>query len=109
MLQRPSGGVLSGLASLADMFAYPLRHSHYLELVDLLWTDHHLQARVEKVWDETRDARTLTITVKAIDGGRVSQHLVRDLKPGNYLPLGEPQGEFVLPAAVPVQPRTACL
>jgi len=131
------------------MFAFPLRYSHYLELVNPLWTKHTLQARVEGVWDETRDARTLTlrpgrgwrthragqfirvgvpvdgkrhtrtysissaparrdgcitITVKAIDGGRVSHHLVRGLKPGKYLPIGEPQGEFVLPDAIPVHP-----
>jgi ferredoxin-NADP reductase len=42
--------------------------------------------------------------VKAAAGGRVSQHLVRDLVPGTYLPLGLPQGDFVLPDAVPVRP-----
>jgi ferredoxin-NADP reductase len=42
--------------------------------------------------------------VKAIDGGRVSHYLVRQLKAGSYLPIGEPQGEFVLPDAVPVLP-----
>ncbi len=132
-----------------DMFAYPLRLSHYLELINPLWTKHTLQARVESVWDETKDSRTLTlrpgrgwrthragqyvrvgvpiggmrhtrtysissaperedgcltITVKAIDGGRVSHHLVRNVKPGTYLPIGEPQGEFVLPDAIPVHP-----
>jgi len=131
-----------------DMFAYPLRLSHYLELINPLWTKHVLQARVVKVWDETKDSRTITlrpgrgwrnhragqyirvgvpiggmrhtrtysissapgprsnitITVKAITGGRVSHYLVRDLKAGAYLPLGEPQGEFVLPFAIPVHP-----
>jgi len=132
-----------------DMFAYPLRLSHYLELINPLWTRHSLQARVESVWDETKDSRTLTlrpgrgwrthragqyvrvgvpiggmrhtrtysisseperkdgcitITVKAIEGGRVSHHLVRSVKPGAYLPIGEPQGEFVLPDAIPVRP-----
>lgn len=132
-----------------DMFAYPLRLSHYLELINPLWTQHALQARVIQVWDETRDARTITlrpgrgwrshragqyvrvgvpiggmrhtrtysissapgtrdgcitITVKAIADGRVSHHLVRQLKTGAYLPLGEPQGEFVIPDAIPVHP-----
>ncbi len=140
---------LSRIASVVDMFAYPLRHSHYLELVNPLWTNHVLQARVESVWDETADTRTLTlrtgrgwrshragqfvrvgvpiggmrhtrtysisspperddgcitITVKAIAGGRVSHHLVRNLQPGSFLPLGEPQGEFIMPQAVPVRP-----
>ncbi|MET0284284.1 MAG: ferredoxin reductase [Polyangiales bacterium] len=128
-----------------DALAWPLRASHYLELVNPLWSTHALQARVEKVWDETADARTLTlrpgrnwrshragqhirvgvpiagkqftrtysissapgeelitITVKAI--GRMSQHLVRSIQPGDYLPIGIPQGDFVLPDATPVQP-----
>jgi ferredoxin-NADP reductase len=46
----------------------------------------------------------ITITVKAIPGGRMSQVLVRQLKPGDYLPIGLPQGDFVLPDAVPVKP-----
>ncbi|MES2258253.1 MAG: ferredoxin reductase [Pseudomonadota bacterium] len=137
------------LSRLADMFAYPLRHSHYVELVNPLWTRHALMARVVGVWDETADCRTLTlrpgsgwrahragqfvrlgvpiagmrhirtysissapargdgcitVTVKATPEGRVSQHLVRQVRPGDYLPLGEPQGEFVLPDAMPVHP-----
>ncbi len=102
-----------------------------------------------KVWDETKDARTLTlkpglnwrghragqhvrvgipaggmhytrtytisspperdddcfaITVKAIAGGRISQHIVRNIKVGDYLPIGLPQGDFYLPDAQPVLP-----
>ncbi|MES2016061.1 MAG: ferredoxin reductase [Pseudomonadota bacterium] len=131
------------------MFAYPLRHSHYLELVNPLWTEHVLKARVVGVWDDTADTRTLTlrpgrgwrshragqfvrvgvpidgkrhtrtysissaparsdgcitVTVKATKGGHVSQHLARHVKVGSYLPLGEPQGEFVMPDAMPVHP-----
>ena len=141
--------VWSGIGHIADMFAYPLSLSHYLELVNPLWTTHALQARVEKVWDETADARTLTlrpglnwrgyragqhlrlgvpiggmhytrtysissaperddgcitITVKAVTGGRMSHHLVRRVEPGSYLPIGLPQGEFYLPDAQPVKP-----
>lgn len=141
--------IRTALAGFADMFAYPLRHSHYLELVNPLWTRHELMARVVNVWDETADTRTLTlrpgrdwrnhragqyvrvgvpingqrhtrtysissaparddgcitITVKTVDGGRVSGHLARKVKVGDYLPLGEPQGEFVMPDAVPVHP-----
>jgi len=139
----------SKIGAIADLFAWPLKTSHYLELVNPLWTSHTLQARVEAVWDETRDARTLTlrpgrnwrghragqhvrlgvpiggqhhtrtysissapqradgcitVTVKAVAGGRVSHHLVRDVKVGDYLPLGLPQGEFHLPDAQPVKP-----
>lgn len=137
------------LTAVTDLFAWPLKTSHYLELVNPLWTTHSLQARVENVWDETQDVRTLTlrpgrnwrghrpgqhlrvgvpiagkhytrtysiasaperedgcisITVKAIEGGRVSRHLVRDVKVGDHLPLGLPQGDFYLPDAQPVKP-----
>ncbi len=139
----------SRLAFITDTFAYPLRTSHYLELINPLWASHSLQARVVKVWDETQDARTLTlrpglrwrghragqhvrlgipvagmhytrtytissppersdgcitITVKVIAGGRISPHIVRNIKVGDYLPIGLPQGEFYLPDAQPVKP-----
>lgn len=129
--------------------AYPLRLSHYLELVNPLWTARSAQARVERVWDDTADTRTLTlrpgrgwrrhragqyvpvgvsiagqrhtrtysissapgrddgcitITVKAVAGGCVSQALVRSLRPGDFVALGQAQGEFVLPEAIPVHP-----
>lgn len=141
--------IRNAITGLADMFAYPLRHSHYLELVNPLWTKHVLMARVESVWDETADTRTLTlrpgrgwrshragqfvrlgvpiegkrhtrtysissaparddgcitVTVKAIADGRVSRQLVRGVKVGDYLPLGEPQGEFIMPDSIPVHP-----
>ena len=137
------------IEAITDYFAWPLRTSHYVELVNPLWTSHTLQARVEKVWDETKDARTITLrpgvnwrghragqharlgvpiggmhytrtytisspperedgcitlTVKAIAGGRMSAHLVRQVKPGDFLPLGLPQGDFYLPDAQPVKP-----
>lgn len=148
-MTTPARSFWSRVSDVANLFATPLRTSHYLELVNPLWTTHILQARVEKVWDETKDSRTLTlrpglnwrahragqyvrvgvaidgmqhtrtysissapdrddgcitITVKAIDGGRVSQHLVRNVQPGSYLPIALPQGEFVLPEAKPVKP-----
>lgn len=137
------------LGAITDLFAWPLKTSHYLELVNPLWTTHALQARVEQVWDETRDSRTLTlrpgrnwrghrpgqhvrlgvpiggkhytrtysissaperddgcitVTVKLQSGGRMSHHLVRNVKVGDYLPLGLPQGEFYLPDAQRVRP-----
>ena len=120
-----------------------------MELVNPLWTSHQLQARVESVWDETCDARTITlrpgrnwrrhragqhlrlgvpidgrrftrtysisssperrdgcitITVKVLDGGRMSGHLVRNLEVGTYIPIGLPQGEFLVPESTPVRP-----
>lgn len=130
------------------MFFTPLRASHYLELVNPLWNSQRLQARVEGVWDETADCRTLTlrpgkgwrkhragqhirvgvmidgmrhtrtysissapersdgcitITIKSVPGGRVSQALTRQIRPGMYLPIGLPQGDFFIPDAVPVR------
>ena len=132
-----------------DLFATPLTAAHYVELVNPLWSSRRLQARVEDIRDETRDARTLvlrpgrnwrrhragqhirvglsvegrrytrtysissspdrpdgciTITVKILDGGRMSRHLVREVEPGDHLPIGLPQGEFVIPEARPVRP-----
>lgn len=136
-------------SALADLYTYPLRVSHYVELINPLWTSHQMQARVVGVWDETKDSRTLTlkpgrhwrthragqhvrvgvavdgrhysrtysisspperrdgrftITVKAIRDGRMSQHLVRQVKVGDYLPVGLPQGDFHLPDSMPVRP-----
>jgi ferredoxin-NADP reductase len=143
--------VLAKIGAVTDLFAYPLRTSHYVELVNPLWTTHTLQARVEKVWDETRDTRTLTlrpglnwrgcragqhvrvgvpiggmhhtrtytisspperddgcitITVKAIPGGRMSHHLVRNSRAwrlsatrpaaGRFLLARRPAGEAVV-------------
>jgi ferredoxin-NADP reductase len=148
-MQAAPSSTLARLGALSDLFASPLRTSHYLELINPRWSAHKLQARVVGVWDETASARTLTlrpgrgwrthragqhvrvgvtiggmqhtrtysiasaperddgcitITVHALAGGRVSQHLVRSLAPGDYVALGLPQGDFVLPDAVPVRP-----
>jgi stearoyl-CoA 9-desaturase NADPH oxidoreductase len=145
----PEPSKWSRLTALTDLFAWPLKTSHYLELVNPLWTTHSLQARVEQVWDETKDSRTLTlrpgrnwrghragqhlrlgvpiggkhytrtysiasaperddgliaVTVKAVEGGRMSHHLVRNVKVGDYLPIGLPQGEFYLPDAQRIKP-----
>ncbi|MEO6698150.1 MAG: ferredoxin reductase [Paraperlucidibaca sp.] len=147
--QKPKASLKSQIMRAIDSFAYPLRTSHYVELVNPLWSTHKLQARVVKVWDETKDARTLTlkpglnwrshragqhvrvgiplngehftrtytisseperndetftITVKAISDGKISPHIVRKIKVGDYLPIGLPQGDFFLPDAQPVLP-----
>lgn len=146
---EPATGWRGKAATILDMFAFPLRTSHYVELVNPLWTTHKMQAQVIDVWDETKDSRTITlrpgvnwrlnragqhvrigipvggkqytrtytissapesddrrftITVKKIRGGRVSEHIVRNIKVGDYLPVGLPQGDFYLPDASPIQP-----
>lgn len=50
----------SRVTDVVNLFATPLQASHYVELVNPLWSSHKLQARVEGVWDETSDARTIT-------------------------------------------------
>lgn len=142
-------GLRGAVTKITDMFAYPLRTSHYVELVNPLWSTHKMQAKVVDVWDETKDSRTITlkagfnwrnhragqhvrvgipvdgkhytrtytissaperedgcftITVKVLDGGRLSRHIVRNLKVGEHIPVGLPQGDFYLPDASPIQP-----
>jgi ferredoxin-NADP reductase len=46
----------------------------------------------------------ITITVKALPLGRMSRFLARDVRPGAYLTLGLPEGEFVLPAGPDARP-----
>jgi ferredoxin-NADP reductase len=45
----------------------------------------------------------IAITVKAIDGGVVSNHLVRRARPGTVLQLDQATGDFVLPAPRPAK------
>jgi stearoyl-CoA 9-desaturase NADPH oxidoreductase len=50
-----------------------------------------------------RRGRRLTITVKAMPEGFLSEHLVRGLQPGTIVRLALPQGEFVLPDPPPAR------
>lgn len=43
----------------------------------------------------------ITVTVKAIPDGKVSNHLVRRVRPGTIVQLDQAQGDFVVPAATP--------
>ena len=61
MLQAVREQVGPRVKQVVDLFATPLTASHYIELVNPLWTTHRLQARVEDVRDETRDSRTLVL------------------------------------------------
>ncbi|MFI6151738.1 ferredoxin reductase [Kitasatospora sp. NPDC051170] len=49
-----------------------------------------------------RDGR-ITITVKAVPDGKVSNHLVRRTAPGTLIQLDQPAGDFVLPQARPAK------
>ena len=82
------------------------------------WTTHRAgqYVRVGVDIDGVRQSRTysltsptsrtdgrFTFTVKAIPDGLVSNHLVRDARPGDVLVLEQPQGEFVLPDELPAK------
>ncbi|MEW2331520.1 ferredoxin reductase [Micromonospora chersina] len=43
----------------------------------------------------------ITVTVKAIPDGKVSNHLVRRVRPGTIVQLDQAQGDFVVPAKTP--------
>lgn len=49
-----------------------------------------------------RDGR-VTITVKAVPDGKVSNHLVRRAQPGTLIRLDQPTGDFVLPQVKPAK------
>ncbi|PYC74490.1 stearoyl-CoA 9-desaturase [Streptomyces tateyamensis] len=51
---------------------------------------------------DRRDGR-VTITVKAVPDGKVSNHLVRCARPGTLVHLDQPTGDFVLPRAKPAK------
>ncbi|THA82613.1 ferredoxin reductase [Streptomyces sp. A0592] len=51
---------------------------------------------------DRRDGR-ITITVKAIPDGKVSNHLVRRVEPGTLIQLDQATGDFVLPEARPAK------
>ncbi len=53
--------------------------------------------------DLTRTDGCVTITVKAIPGGKVSNHLVHHARPGTLVHLDQATGEFVLPEQRPAK------
>jgi ferredoxin-NADP reductase len=53
--------------------------------------------------DLTRTDGCISITVKAIPGGKVSNHLVHRTEPGTVVQLDQATGEFVLPAERPAK------
>lgn len=64
------------LTALADLFAWPLRTSHYAELLNPTWSRHRLQARVAAVQPETADASTLVLRPnREWRGHRAGQYL----------------------------------
>jgi ferredoxin-NADP reductase len=53
--------------------------------------------------DLTRTDGCISITVKAIPGGKVSNHLVHRAEPGTIVQLDQATGEFCLPTQVPTK------
>lgn len=62
-----------------------------------LWRAYSLTSPADR-----RDGR-VTITVKAIPDGKVSNHLVRRVKPGTMIRLDQAAGDFVLPPVKPAK------
>lgn len=50
-----------------------------------------------------RSGRTLSITVRAMPEGKLSEHLVKGLTPGTIVRLATPNGDFVLPDPPPAK------
>ena len=48
-----------------------------------------------------REGKTVSITVKAMPEGFLSEHLVNGVEPGTIIRLAAPQGDFVLPDPMP--------
>ncbi len=59
------------------------------------WRNYSLTSRVD------RPDGLVSFTTKAIPDGRVSGHVVRNLRPGTLVHLGQAEGEFVLPTPRP--------
>jgi len=57
----PTPSIWSRLADVARLVATPLEPSHYLELVNPLWSSREIHARVEAVRDEAEGVRTLVL------------------------------------------------
>ncbi|WP_132991997.1 ferredoxin reductase [Gordonia zhaorongruii] len=70
-------------------------------LVDGRWTWRSYSLTSEP--DSSRDAGTVSITVKAMPEGFLSSHLVNGLTPGTVVRLAAPAGEFVLPDPLPAK------
>ncbi|MEU1493172.1 ferredoxin reductase [Streptomyces sp. NPDC005776] len=62
-----------------------------------LWRAYSITSPIDR-----QDGR-VTITVKAIPDGKVSNHLVRRVKPGTLIQLDQPAGDFVLPETKPAK------
>ncbi|MFJ3667076.1 ferredoxin reductase [Streptomyces sp. NPDC090106] len=62
-----------------------------------LWRAYSLTSPTDRA-----DGR-VTITVKAIPDGKVSNHLVREAKPGTLIHLDQATGDFVLPRSQPAK------
>ncbi len=54
-----------------------------------------------------RNDGLITITCKAIKGGKVSQFLAHQAKPGLYVSISQPEGNFVIPSPIP--DRVVCI
>lgn len=71
-------------------------------LIEGRWTWRSYSLTSAPVRDGGAD-KTISITVKAMPEGFLSEHLVTGLRPGTVVRLAAPQGEFVLPDPLPAK------
>ena len=51
--------------------------------------------------DPQRSDGLISVTIKAVESGTVSRHLVREVSPGAIVSLGGVEGDFTLPDELP--------
>jgi ferredoxin-NADP reductase len=67
------------------------------------WRSYSISSPPDGVAGTEQARGTITITVKAMPEGFMSEHLVRGLEPGTIVRLALPQGDFVLPDPPPAK------
>jgi ferredoxin-NADP reductase len=67
------------------------------------WRSYSISSVPDDLAGPEQPKGTITITVKAMPEGFMSEHLVRGLEPGTIVRLALPQGEFVLPDPPPAK------
>lgn len=79
-MQTATSPLSQRLSAITDLFAWPLKASHYAELLNPTWSRHRLQARVAALHAETADTRTLVLRPNfEWRGHRAGQYVRLDL------------------------------
>lgn len=80
------------------------RPGHYVPVgVEIAGRRHVRTYSIASAPERFEDAGCIAITVKAIEAGLVSRHLVGEIRRGDRLWLGPAEGAFVLPETIPAR------